>query len=227
MFTETILPLGGLIIGNFALVLLFLRYSRGLIYGLSMTIGAVMIILLPVSVNVFGFPFGLIEILFATFFLLTDILSELYGTRAARKALVYALGGITVGLLFVKLGAALPPSDFDLSASYLATASSLFTPFTVIVAVGGFILEQYIDIFNFDRIKHLTNGRYLWLRNCLSTITTQGLDVLIIYPLFFYAVLGAEVWKLMAAAIIFKGIMAIIDTPFMYLARRITSLEYA
>lgn len=217
--TIEIMQIGALLISNFAFVLLLVMLGRDYLYGYTMVAGALIVLLIPVNIEILGFPFALVEILFATFFLITDVISELYGKKSARKTVLFAVLGMAVTFVFVKIGLHIQPSEFDLSDGYLGTVASMFTPFAFTVVVVAFVIEQSIDIANFDAVRRWTKGRYLWVRNCVSTIVTQSLDVLVVYPVFFYPVLGSAIWKLMLAAIVFKIAMAFVDTPFMYLAR--------
>jgi len=222
MIYEIIL-FAALVISNFTFVLLMVVLGKEYLYSYAMLAGALIVLLSPINIDIFGFPFALVEILFATFFLITDVLSELYDKQAARKSLLSALLGMAVVFVFIKIGLLITPGEFDLSDGYLETVASMFTPFAFFVVVVAFAVEQTIDITNFDLIKQYTSGKYLWLRNCLSTMTTQSLDVLVVYPVFFYPILGDAVLKLMVAAVVFKIIIALIDTPFIYLARHLNN----
>lgn len=210
-----------LVVSNFSLVLLMVLLGKEYLYSYAMLAGALIVLLIPVNADILGFPFALVEILFATFFLITDIMSELYDKKNARRTLFFALLGMLTAFSFVRIGLLITPSEFDLGHEYLQTISSMFTPFAFLVVFVAFIVEQSIDIINFDAIRRITNNKYLWLRNCLSTVTTQSLDVLVVYPVFFYPILGSAIWKLMLAAVIFKVVMALVDTPFIYFARHI------
>lgn len=220
MIYEIVLPTL-LVIANFATVLLLVRLGKDYLYSYSALIGAFIVLLIPFNIDILGFPFAVVEVLFAAFFLTTDILSELYGKKEARKTLFFAIIGTLIAFAFVRIGLLLTPSEFDLGKEYLGIISSMFTPFAFFAVTTVFIIEQSIDIYNFDLIRRKTKNKYLWLRNCVSTVATQSLDVLVVYPIFFYPILGSAIWKLMLAAIIFKIIMAFLDTPFIYLSRYI------
>lgn len=218
-----VLLFGTLVIVNFGIILLLLQLGKEYLFGYAMLTGGFLIMLAPVNIEMFGFPFALIEIMYASFFLITDILTELYGKKEARKTLHFALFGLIIGLIITKIGLRISPSEFDLGNAHLTIVSEMFTPVALMAVALAFFFEQSIDIFNFDLIKKWTNGKWLWVRNVVSTSITQILDAFIFYPIFFYPILGSEVWKLMVAAIAFKLIIVLLDTPFMYLAKYLHS----
>jgi len=217
-----VLLLGALLVSSFSLVLLFTTWGREYLNAYAMLMGGLVVAFTPVSINAFGHPFLPIEVFYASVFLSTDIVAELYDRHKARQVVWHAAIGMLIVLLLIKLASGITLSEFDLSSGYLDTVSSVYTVFAGLIVVCAFVLEQSVDITNYERIKVWTQGKYLWVRNCFSTITTQLIDVLLVYSLFFYPVLGFMVWKLMLAAFIFKGCMALIDTPFIYLAKHVT-----
>ena len=86
------------------------------------------------------------------------------------------------------------------------------------------LISQTFDVWLFNKIKDITDGKYLWLRNNLSTLSSQALDTFI-YT--FVWVIAGELSIFVALSIaltkyIFKVIIAIIDTLFIYVVRNWT-----
>ena len=71
------------------------------------------------------------------------------------------------------------------------------------------------------------NGRGgLWIRNNGSTLTSQAVDTVIFTTLAFWGVYPAQVFfSILLTTYLFKAVVALLDTPFMYLARSITPIE--
>ena len=116
------------------------------------------------------------------------------------------------------------PSEIASSSNSVHSAIStlaLYSPIFVIGSITAYLISQTFDVWIFHKIKKLTNGKYLWLRNNVSTLSSQALDTFI-YT--FVWVLAGELSFLTALSIaltkyIFKFIIAIIDTIFIYLVR--------
>ena len=96
-----------------------------------------------------------------------------------------------------------------------------FTPRFVFGSLLAYLISQSFDVWVFHKLREATKGRHLWLRNTASTLASQLVDT---------AIYGLVVWwglvslstaiQLAAAKYVFKFAIAIIDTPFIYWARR-------
>lgn len=136
-----------------------------------------------VSVTVLYFPFT---------YLISDILTEVYGYERARRALWLVMAAsITAGLIY-QLVAYLPPGPgFELNQSYKDV-------FAVVprVLVAGWIAVFAGDIANnfvMSKLKIWTNGHFLWLRTISSTVVGQGLNTSIFYLGALYGILPNEI----------------------------------
>lgn len=210
---------------SFALLLASFRLGKLYIYCYLAMLGGVMLFLVPVSVSVFGWPLALAEILFATFFLATDILSEHYGESDARKGVWILIVPQLIVAGLIHLAALFTPSDMDIGIPVMQEFATILPFMSLVVVFLILVIEQQLDIYTFNKIKRITSNRWLWLRNLGSTISTQTVDVLIAYPIFFYPIFGTDVWKLMVSAFVLKILMAFLDTPFMYLSYKFKPTE--
>jgi uncharacterized integral membrane protein (TIGR00697 family) len=98
---------------------------------------------------------------------------------------------------------------------------ALYSPIFVIGSITAYLISQTFDVWIFHKIKKITGERYLWLRNNLSTLSSQALDTFI-YT--FVWVIAGELGLITALSIaltkyIFKFFIAIIDTLFIYMVR--------
>lgn len=153
-------------------------------------------------------------------FICTDILSEFYGRRRVSQLVTagFFASAFVVGL--VALSNAVPAASW--SEVDDATFDLVFGIQTIAVtaSMGAYLGAQYLDIRLFHYWKRRTGGRHLWLRNNASTFTSQLVDTILVTVLF--GVLGAEEFTaqripvLIANGVVFKWIVAVVDTPLVY-----------
>jgi len=170
-------------------------------------------------VPIFGLVTTAGEVFYASIFIATDILSEHHGKKIAYQSIWM---GFLVLIMFTFLSQIV--LQFSTIEESAVVASSMNTLFSIIprIAVSSFIayvIAQRFDIWFFHRIRENTGKNNLWLRNNLSTITSQLFDSIIFFPLAFWGVVPFEtLLALIATGWLFKVPVAIIDTPIMYLS---------
>lgn len=155
-------------------------------------------------------------------FLVTDILSEIYGKRRADRvvtsglvASVFVLGLVVVSS-FVDAAEWSPVND----AMFLRVFGLQWVAVTA--SMVAYLGAQYLDIRLFHFWKRVTHGKHLWLRNNASTITSQVVDTALVNGLL--AALGTPgvTWELFPTlfvnGVLFKWAMALLDTPVFYAA---------
>lgn len=155
-------------------------------------------------------------------FLVTDILSEIYGKERADRVVTSGL----VASLFV-LGLVLISSAMD-ATSWSPVDDAMFLRVfglqwvAVSASMVAYLGAQYLDIRLFHFWKRVTHGKHLWLRNNASTITSQVVDTALVNGLL--AALGTPgiTWALFPTlflnGVLFKWVMALLDTPVFYAA---------
>ena len=150
-------------------------------------------------------------------FLVTDLISELYGQKKANLVVFSGFVASMFVLLFLWLG-----SQFDAIPSSIVndiTYDSVFQNAWRLIAASmvAYLFAQFIDVRIFLFWKKLTNGKHLWLRNNGSTIASQLVDTTLVICILFVGVWETDQIK---SAIIdgwlFKMLMAFIDTPIIY-----------
>ena len=150
-------------------------------------------------------------------FLVTDLISELYGQKKANLVVFSGFIASMFVLLFLWLG-----SQFDAIPSSIVndmTYDSVFQNAWRLIAASmvAYLFAQFIDVRIFHFWKKLTNGKHLWLRNNGSTIASQLVDTTLVICILFVGVWETDQIK---SAIIdgwlFKMLMAFIDTPIIY-----------
>ena len=150
-------------------------------------------------------------------FLVTDLISELYGQKKANLVVFSGFIASLFVLLFLWLGGqfnSIPSSIVD-----DVTYNSVFRNAWRLIAASmvAYLIAQFIDVRIFHFWKKLTNGKHLWLRNNGSTIASQLVDTSLVICILFVGV-----WKpdqIISAIFdgwMFKMLMAFIDTPIIY-----------
>jgi uncharacterized integral membrane protein (TIGR00697 family) len=93
------------------------------------------------------------------------------------------------------------------------------------IALGSlvaYLVSQLHDVWAFQFWKEKTSGKHLWIRNNLSTLVSQAIDSLIFCLIAFTGLFPADVWfEILLTTYLFKLIVAIFDTPFIYIAKKI------
>ena len=153
-------------------------------------------------------------------FLITDIISEVYGKKKANEVVTAGIFASFFSLLIVFVSNAVPATTWSPIDDTLFTKVFGATAIAVLASMMAYLLAQYIDIQIFHFWKRLTKGKHLWLRNNFSTFLSQFVDTFTV--LFLLCSFGKIDWSLfgslLAGGFIFKVLVAMTDTPFLYAA---------
>tara|TARA_A100001035_G_C27770380_1_gene496002 strand:+ start:435 stop:1154 length:720 start_codon:yes stop_codon:yes gene_type:complete len=178
------------------------------------------------DLSLFGqtFTVSMGAIMYSGIYFATDLISEKYGRKEANKAVILGAISNVVIMFTLVLSTYYLPSEIASSSEMVHSAIStlaLYSPIFVIGSITAYLISQTFDVWVFHKIKTLTGNKYLWLRNNLSTLSSQALDTFI-YT--FVWVIAGELTFLAALSIaltkyIFKFIIAIMDTFFIYMVR--------
>ena len=211
----------------FALVLLCFRFlgRQGLYMWMSAaTVLANIEVLL--LVRAFGIEMTLGNVLFASTFLVTDVLSELYGKQEAQKAVL--LGVLSAAIFFAvsfswQFYETLPGCGAEeFRAVFSRTPRVLAASLAVYAAVQFFDVWCYHFWWNFTTKLCGVRRRFLWLRNNFSTMAAQLLNSVLFTLGAFYGVYGGgTLVQIIVSSFVFFCVTSLADTPFLYLARKI------
>ena len=153
-------------------------------------------------------------------FLITDLISEIYGRKKANQVVVAGIFASFFSMGILMLGDAAPASvNSPIDDMTFKKVFSL-SPLAVLASMLAYLFAQFIDIRLYHFWKQLTRGRMLWLRNNFSTFSSQFIDTFtVILLLCMFKVLPWDLfWGLVLSSFLFKVLIAAIDTPFLYLA---------
>ena len=152
-------------------------------------------------------------------FLITDLISEIYGKKRANQVVVTGIFAsfFSMGILLIANEVpAIKNSPIDDETFNQVFALS---PIAALASMIAYLLAQFVDIRIYHFWKNLTQGKMLWLRNNFSTFSSQLIDTSLVVGLL--SVFGVLEWKLFWGLVIsgflFKIIVAALDTPLLYL----------
>jgi uncharacterized integral membrane protein (TIGR00697 family) len=218
-----------------AAVLVFRAFGRVGLYALVVMNVIVCNIQVQKSVEMVGLTFTLGNILYGSIFFATDLLGELYGKREARRAV-----WLGFAVMLVTMFAMMFAVEFRSHPETLGTQRALDELFgrfkdlfdldvkqitfarVTIASLIAYLISQFHDVWAFQFWKAKTQGRHLWLRNNASTWVSQLIDSSVFCTLAFA---GAFSWgvfiEVLATTYGIKLVVAALDTPFIYLGRRL------
>ena len=151
-------------------------------------------------------------------FLITDMVSEVYGKKKANQMVTTGIFASFFSLLIVLLADAVPAIESSPVGDALFSSVFGATAVAVFASMMAYLLAQYIDIQIFHFWKRMTKGKHLWLRNNFSTFLSQFVDTFTV--LFLLCSFGKISWDIFGALLLsgflFKILIAAIDTPFLY-----------
>ena len=153
-------------------------------------------------------------------FLITDIISEVYGKKRANQVVTTGIFASFFSLLIVYISDIVPATSYSPINDALFSKVFGATAIAVFASMMAYLLAQYIDIQIFHFWKRVTKGKHLWLRNNFSTFTSQFVDTFTV--LLLLCSFGKIDWDLfgglLLSGFLFKVLVAMLDTPFLYLA---------
>lgn len=172
-------------------------------------------------VSLFGITATLGNIVYASAFLVTDILSENHGKEDAKQAVYIGFFSLIATTVIMNLALQFTAHPDDFAQGAMETIFKIM-PRLAIASLIAYGLSQMHDVWAFHWWREKTNGKHLWLRNNLSTLVSQALDSVVFTFVAFYGTLPLTVlWEIFISTYVLKFIVAACDTPFVYLARRI------
>lgn len=181
----------------------------------------------PKLTVIFGMETSLGVIFYSSIFFATDVLSENYGKAEANKAVRMGFAVSIVVLVMLSFAMLYQPSQLPASAEFSANVHKAFativnfTPRMILGSLLAYIISQSFDVWAFHKIKTITGDRWLWLRNNLSTMSSQVIDTAIFTLVVWAPIVGIKsALALGFAKYIFKIVIAMIDTVFVYWAKR-------
>lgn len=154
-------------------------------------------------------------LLFATTFLITDIISEQWGKRYAKQAIWAGFYASVIFVITVWIALAWEPAAFAAETSEMFAVIFSLTPRIVLASMIAYLIGQHHDVWAFHFWKKRTNNRHLWLRNNASTAVSQLVDSVLFATIAFYGVVPNFI-DIIIGIYVVKLLIAFMDTPFIY-----------
>ncbi|XMB72500.1 queuosine precursor transporter [Mycoplasmatota bacterium WC30] len=176
-------------------------------------------------VPLFGLEANLGNIMYGTIFLATDVLNEVYSKKEAKKAVYLGFMTMIFTVIIMQIAIQFIASPADFGHDSLETIFG-FMPRIVLGSLTAFIISQLIDVNLFQKIKQkLPENKFLWIRNNGSTIVSQLIDTIIFVPIAFIGTVPTSVLiSILVSTYLIKILVAALDTPFIYLTKKIKPL---
>jgi len=166
-------------------------------------------------------------------FLLTDVVSEIWGIKKANAMVVIGFLMSFVMLIFVQIAMYLPAHPYWVAPDNpfgFKTVNEYQNAFNSVFSVNGkllfgsmlaYMVAQLLDVRLYHMWRRITKGKHLWIRNNGSTSISQLVDTFIVNSILFYWGFGWEFWQgisVMLTIYFYKLILAVLDTPLIYLS---------
>lgn len=210
------------IIGVFTIMLVIKKLlgKEGLIgwMGIASILANLLIIK---SVTLLGISATLGNVLFASNFLATDMLTENYGYKEAKKGVKFAIISVISFLLITQVALIYIPNSQDIAQKSYELLFGL-VPRITLASISMFALSNFVDIRLYEYLRKKSNGKKMWLRNNVCTIISNGGENFLFYLIAFGGTmpLGVIISIALSATII-EILIALCDTPFLYISKKI------
>ena len=172
----------------------------------------------PFGIYTFEISVGILP--YPVTFLVTDLISELYGKKKADQVVISGLIASVFVMIIILIANAAPstvwsPVDDDLFQKVFGLQGM-----AVFASMVAYLSAQFIDVRIFHFWKKLTKGKHLWLRNNFSTFLSQFVDTFsVLFLLCSFEILPWDIFtELLISGFLFKVLIAALDTPLLYAA---------
>lgn len=200
-----------------------------LFYAPAYSITSSVLFFIPRDANGFALTTGILT--YPLTFLVTDIVSEVYGKRRAdfMVLLGFLMSLLMLGVTQLALWVPAHPYWVPSEGGFYPTIEGYQHAYASVFSLNGVLLfgsmlayagAQLTDNWLYHFYKRLTKGRHLWLRNNGSTMVSQAVDTAIVNSMLFYVGFGWGFWQgvqVMLTIYFYKLMIAALDTPLIYL----------
>lgn len=232
---NVLLWLGFALVNFFLIVLVYKLFGKsGLFAWIAMgTILANIQVLKSVDfdLGVITIAATLGNIMYGTLFLVTDALGEKYGHKDAKKAVYIGFFSLISMVIIMQISLLFEPNSFDFAQGSLETIFGI-VPRIALASLIAYAISQMLDVYLFKWLKERTKEKDLWIRNIGSTVISQFVDTIIFVPIAFILISGIPggypleiVIEIFWTTYLIKLVVAALDTPFVYLIKKINPIE--
>ncbi len=209
-----------------SVLLAYRLFGRGGLYAMTAIATLLANIEVLLLVDAFGLEQTLGNVLFASTYLITDILSENEGQKASARAVWVGVFTSAVMLVFTQFWLLYNPAASDWAGEPIRAIFST-TPRLMLASFLGYVVSQRFDVWLYHRLWALTakrsgsTTRFLWLRNNVATWISQIINTVLFNVIAFWGWYEPKtVLSVMVSGYIVYIFTGLLDTPFVYAARR-------
>ena len=171
-------------------------------------------------IDLFGFTTSLGNVLFASTFLATDIMSEKYSKKDAKKGIYISLFCGVVFIIVTQITLLFKPSADDVVNDAMKTLFKVSVR-TTTASMLMFFISNMMDIHIYNKLKEKYPNK-LWFRNNISTILCNCLDNYFFNTLAFVGIFSLPVIiSIATTTTIIEIVIALCDTPFLYISKKL------
>lgn len=210
-----------------SVVLFYRLFGKGGLLAMNVLVTILANIEVLLLINAFGIEMTLGNVLFASTFLITDVLSENHSRKEANRAVIISSVCSVLFVLISQMWLLYTPSANDWARGAFDTIFDV-TPRVVCVSLIVYLVSQLTDVWLYHKWwdwckKRFGNARSgLWIRNNGSTMISQFFNTLLYTFLAFWGMYPTEVlWSIFASSYLIYIVTSMLDTPIVYWCRRI------
>ena len=174
------------------------------------------------SVDIMGLSATLGNIMFASNFLATDIITECYTEKDAKRALKLGIWFLCIFLIITQGMILFKPNSLDFANDSMKTIFG-FVPRISIASIVMLTIANFLDVRLYSYLKKKMGNKYMWLRNNLCTILCNGIENFFFTALAFGGIYSIkDIMIISISTTIIETFIAICDTPFLYISKKIS-----
>ncbi|MDP9806317.1 putative integral membrane protein (TIGR00697 family) [Trueperella bonasi] len=155
-------------------------------------------------------------LLFPLTYVIGDVLAEVYGFKAARKAIGLGFVASIIGALTFSLVQIAPPAaEYENQAAFEAVLGVV--PRFVLASLCGYIVGQLLNAYVLTWIKNRWGEKHLWARLVGSTVVGEFVDTILFCVVAWGGVVSwGTILNLTATGFGYKVIVEIVLLPITY-----------
>lgn len=169
------------------------------------------------QISLFGLSGSMGDISYIGIYLISDILSENYGRKTAKKIIYLGMFSMIATTIIMYFSLKVVPSSVDNVQGALDTIFGFF-PRLVFASLTAFFISQSLDVFTYQFWRNkFPETKYIWIRNNFSTLFSQLIDNAIFTIIAFYGIFSyTYMLQIFITSCILRSIISVLDTPFIY-----------
>lgn len=206
----------------FSMLLLTKKYFGK--YGIIGWVGVASIIAniqVTKNINTLGLGVTVGNVLFASNYLATDILIENYGKKYGKIAVHFGLFSTILYLIFTQILLLYIPNEIDIMHESLKTVFGI-APRVCIASIVTYYISNLADVYIYDKLKTIFKSKKMWIRNNVSTIICNCIENFLFFTIAYLGMMDIkEIIVISITSSIIEIIIALCDTPFLYISRKI------